>query len=704
MGHGIRDGDIISLDNQKSGALTMSQPLMDYRPAGSLDPYDLWATQPSVRTVIGFIARSVASIPFHVYQGDSSGGKTIDPTSKIHQALHRPWPKQGQGRFIEALVNDLYIFGRWGFLAMPDGSGGYEFPKLKGNRFSTVVDGFGRYEGVAIWPEKSGEPEIIPTTDVVFDMGPEPIFGKHRYGSTSVATLDDLARELTALGDYRADLFSNGARVPAVIERPSTAPKWSDEAWGRFKTEFSTYKAGGGNAGGTPILEDGMTYRSVDSVSPKDAQYVDVRKLALEEAAEALHVPPELVGARQGTYSNILALREQLYQDVLGPLIRWTQEALNVGLAHLLDADEEIRADVDSKLRTDQATRAKIYQTTVGAPIQTVNEARAEQGWPAVDGGDELITPMNVTQGGLAGPNDTGQTNEPDPADPLPDLEAGSSLGKAAAPERGKADTADDTEADSSDEGEAAFTDLDAEPVQGALEAMTEAVSKEMNRIISDVASRLGFDRETGEKARYSDSFVPGRTVDGGVDMAEALAVAFSAEDQKAIVGILENHLGDVAAEASLQTLGELGADLGVWAREKQYGWLSKAGKSYAQLLVDDGLYRKLRDVQENGVQQVELRMTAILNAANQQAEKRINTIGTEVTSFGAADAAKAAKATHKTWHTTSKNPRASHAAQDGQTVPVDDTFNNGLRWPGDWTGSGPETAHCQCRLTYSKE
>ncbi|MCT1366614.1 phage portal protein [Rothia sp. p3-SID1597] len=696
MGYGIRDGDIISLDNPKAGALTLSQPLQDFRATGSMDPYDLWATQPAVRTVIGFIARSVSSVPFHVYQGDEHGGKIIDPTSKVHQGLHRPWPKQGQGRFIEALVNDLYIFGRWGFLAMPDGDGGFQFPKLKGNRFSAVVDGLGRYEGVAIWPEKGSAPEIIPVEDVVFDFGPEPIHGQHRYGSTSVTTLDDLARELTALGEYRADLFANGARVPAVIERPQSAPKWSDEAWGRFKTEFATYKAGGGNAGGTPLLEDGMTYKSVDSVSPKDAQYVDVRKLALEEAAEALHVPPELVGAREGTYSNILALREQLYQDVLGPLIKWMQEAMNVGLSHLLEDGEEIRADVDSKLRTDASTRAKIYQTQVGAPIQTVNEARNEQGWPAVEGGDELITPLNVTQGGLAGPDDTGQTNEPDPSDPLPDLQAGAGSGKAAAPAGAKAEESD------GDEAEQPYTGLDSEPLQSALAAMHKDLTEEMRRIITDVADRLGWERET-TKARYSDTFVPGRTVGGGVDMSEALAAAFNAKDQKAIVTILEKHLGDVAAEASLQTLGQLGADAGVWAAEKQYSWLSKAGRSYAQLMVDDGLYRKLMEAKD-GTQQVELRITAVLNAANQQAEKRINTIGTEVTSFGANDAAKAADATHKTWKTTSKNPRPSHAALNGTTIPVDEEFSNRLRWPGDWTGSGPETAHCQCRITYSKE
>ena len=190
MGYGIRDGDIISLDNPKAGALTLSQPVQDFRATGSMDPYDLWATQPAVRTVIGFIARSVSSVPFHVYQGDEHGGKIIDPTSKVHQGLHRPWPKQGQGRFIEALVNDLYIFGRWGFLAMPDGDGGFQFPKLKGNRFSAVVDGLGRYDGVAIWPEKGSAPEIIPVEDVVFDFGPEPIHGQHRYGSCLLYTSD----------------------------------------------------------------------------------------------------------------------------------------------------------------------------------------------------------------------------------------------------------------------------------------------------------------------------------------------------------------------------------------------------------------------------------------------------------------------------------------------------------------------------------
>ena len=52
----------------------------------------------------------------------------------------------------------------------------------------------------------------------------------------------------------------------------------------------------------------------------------------------------------------------------------------------------------------------------------------------------------------------------------------------------------------------------------------------------------------------------------------------------------------------------------------------------------------------------------------------------------------------YKTWRVTSSNPRASHAAMDGETVQMDDTFSNGMAYPGDWSGgSAEECANCQC-------
>lgn len=57
-----------------------------------------------------------------------------------------------------------------------------------------------------------------------------------------------------------------------------------------------------------------------------------------------------------------------------------------------------------------------------------------------------------------------------------------------------------------------------------------------------------------------------------------------------------------------------------------------------------------------------------------------------------------------KTWRTTSRHPRDSHARLDGETVPIEERFSNGMFFPGDQSaglGVG-EYANCQCVVEYS--
>lgn len=53
-----------------------------------------------------------------------------------------------------------------------------------------------------------------------------------------------------------------------------------------------------------------------------------------------------------------------------------------------------------------------------------------------------------------------------------------------------------------------------------------------------------------------------------------------------------------------------------------------------------------------------------------------------------------------KIWH-TARDPRVrdSHAAQDRQTIGLNEVFGNGLRYPGDPSGGAHETANCRCWL-----
>ena len=53
-----------------------------------------------------------------------------------------------------------------------------------------------------------------------------------------------------------------------------------------------------------------------------------------------------------------------------------------------------------------------------------------------------------------------------------------------------------------------------------------------------------------------------------------------------------------------------------------------------------------------------------------------------------------------KTWrHHSSKTPRSSHAAMDGETVGLDDVFSNGADYPGDLALPAKEAVNCHCTM-----
>jgi hypothetical protein len=68
---------------------------------------------------------------------------------------------------------------------------------------------------------------------------------------------------------------------------------------------------------------------------------------------------------------------------------------------------------------------------------------------------------------------------------------------------------------------------------------------------------------------------------------------------------------------------------------------------------------------------------------------------------FGAHEGATAAGARQKQWQTNSSNPRDTHAALNGETVGLSETFSNGMRWPGDPAGGPDEVANCQCSMVF---
>lgn len=111
-----------------------------------------------------------------------------------------------------------------------------------------------------------------------------------------------------------------------------------------------------------------------------------------------------------------------------------------------------------------------------------------------------------------------------------------------------------------------------------------------------------------------------------------------------------------------------------------------------------------------NGVSQAELRKTIQSEMSVSQARVKLIARQETMTALatGQFDMMSSAGAKTKTWHhRPQKNPRdgshgPNHVALEGETIPIDGRFSNGLRYPRDPEDGRPEELiNCRCYLTY---
>lgn len=364
-----------------------------------------WRNQPSVRKVVGFIARNVASTPLHLFEFDAQYDRSRIRDGALAELLRRPShaPAMTAMRFWERILIDGLLHDKW-CAQIVEHEDGFELVRIPASRVKFVGDWLGRIEKVVI-TRKDGSTHEGNPKDYILDVGYSE---RGTNGTSPLRTLQAILDESREAVAYRRSIWKNGARVPMVIERPKDAGKFEEGAFTRFKNSWSRFVKGGGEEGGTPILEDGMTLKEVTAFRPKDTLDLEGRKLTDIEVCSAYYIAPELIGAREGTFSNIKAFKGMLFGPNLGPYFTAWEQALNASLPSRVSPGYEvyIEANIESKMRGSFEEQIDYISTAVGAPVLTRNEARGRLNLTRIEGGDDLVTPLNVLIGGQASPQD----------------------------------------------------------------------------------------------------------------------------------------------------------------------------------------------------------------------------------------------------------------------------------------------------------
>lgn len=633
-----------------------------------MTPEELYRTQPHLRTVLSFVARNVAHLGLKAYARRSDDDRETLHDDPLALLMKYPNPSMTRFELLETLASDLGLYDRAYWLIGEDASrpSGWILRPIP-PAWVTGHKGGGAFAPSAYVVQKpNGRRFEVPAESVLEFHGWNP--DRPKYGTSPVETLKQVLAEQVQAWSYREQIWQRGGRVGAYITRPKDS-NWSDAARERFARDWKDRWTGrdGKKAGGTPILEDGMELKRL-GFTAREEEWAEVAKLALSTVASVYHVNPVMVGILDNAnFSNTKEFRKMLYSETLGPTLARIEDRINTFLAPRIShrKDAYVEFNIQEKLQGDFEEQAQLISTAVGRPWMTPDEARSKFNMPALGGdAEELATPLNVLIGGQASPRDSGAQNA---------REAGPALTKGA-------------------------VDM--------LLKLSESHPEEAVNIFREIGRKS---MRVRAKEQAPDPYR---------DKAEQVLREFFAKQQASVLSRVgakdpdwwdadrwDEELATVILALALNTtkavartaLASAGLDPDVYDDARTIAFLREVAQSRAGMVNATTRDQVEAIIAGNGPAGVTDPKHAFDLARESRGAGIAATLVTTFAAFATTEAARQTGGGQKTWIVTSTDPRAEHAAMNGETVGIDEKFSNGANWPGDPVLGAEGVSNCRC-------
>ena len=613
----------------------------------------LYATQANLHAVVSFLADSVAQLPLKVYVREGETDRERDRESTVAKLLYRPNADQTSYEFVDAMMVEYLLFGMCAIWLLPDADSesGYQM-RIVPREWIIDQENITNYAPDKLIIRANNSTGTVALSNKEFLTLRRYSPGNPGGYQSPIAALRQTLQEQVQADKFRTEVWSSSGRFNAYITRPKDVQPWDDSQREAFTKAFrEAWGRGGENAGKMPLLEDGMEIKPYQ-FNAKEAQYAETKQLSREDVAAAYHINPSLIWhTNTQTYASAKDNARALYADCLGPILQMIQQRFNAFLLPMVGANPNayVEFDLSEKLKGSFEERASILQSAVGGPYMTRNEARADNNLPPIEGGDGLIVPLNVVEGGQASPQDT-HMDEQEPMTILADLTHGA---KCDCPEC---------------KDEPTETLIKARSTEEEDKRMSEALAKFFKRQADSVLPRLGADKEGWWNQERWDSEL--------------------ADD-------IEPIMDDIADAHGKEVAEKLGIK---YNTEQTRAWLRKCAEGRANA-INATTYKRITESLEDE----EGSPAHVFEVRDSDSEKVGGKLARDIAGWAAiheaieqAQAQGFEKTVQKRW-VTGDNPRPEHAAMNGETVDIDDTFSNGCEWPGDDNGDPDTTCGCNC-------
>ena len=211
-------------------------------------------------------------------------------------------------------------------------------------------------------------------------------------GISRVTALKDNFGLALALESYAARFFGQGATTQGLIEFPGNlTPEQAKQLVDGFDARHRGFR----KAHKTGVLSGGAKYVNT-SVENDKAQFIDSRRMAVEDVARAFNIPPHLLGLPgTNTYSSVEQNNIAFVTHTLRPIVQKLESAFTPLMANEPGGSTAfIKFTLDGLLRGDANSRFSAYSTGLQAGYLTINDIRRLEDLTPVDGGDIIRVPL----------------------------------------------------------------------------------------------------------------------------------------------------------------------------------------------------------------------------------------------------------------------------------------------------------------------
>jgi len=448
------------------------------------------------------------------------------------------------------------------------------------------------------------------------------------------------------LSQYQTNIIKNGGKVESILKF-KTGNLTKDQL-AKLRDDYSEQYATAKNAGKPLFLGGDAEYINL-GLTPNELSYLETRKMSLNDISILTGVPKSIMGNFDDIkYSNAQESLRIFYSETINPLL----DNLVGNLTKKLYPKGDFQVGYIDQSPEDKENKRKDIETGNAVNALTTNEKREMLGLDPIKGGDVILVPFNLTEMEESKKETKSKTIKSN--HPLSNFDVRRKYWK----------------------------------VKNATEEkMQEEVKKVMSKFFEEQLKRFINDISGAKKGIVDENF--------------------NLENENAfLIKSVDELFNKIAETSGQQTLDFFKYGRSFKLDSEMQSWLSQKKRVFAER-VNKTTGKKLEK---------EVAESLIAEESNEELFKRIEeTVGeaqknrldiiarTEagsITSHSSLEAYKQVGLETKIWTSVmDKNTRPSHMAMDGEEVPINNTFSNGLQYPRDLRGEASEVVGCRCAI-----